>query len=416
MKKGNKTILENLVSLFSIRTMEYILGFVTLPYLMRTIGVERYGAIAFAQSFSQYFGLIITYAFNMTAPKNIAMNKDIMSRKEIFSSVCGAKIFLFSIVSIVYMVLIFCIPVFYHEKGIYISVFFTLIGDILFPVWFFQGIEKMRYITYVNVVARLITVGLIFVLVNSPEDTVLTAFLQSITNVIAGIFSIGIIWWKYRQVLSIPSWSGVKRELVDGWQLFYSTVAVSLYTGSNTFFLGVFTDTVIVGYFSGAQKLMQAAKSIIDTAAAAIYPHTSALLAESKNLAIDFLRIWLKRLYLVGFMISFFSFLFADSILHLLLGPQYEFSITIFRILIWIPFIVTFTNIFLVQTLVPFGWSNLYSRIVAGSAIINLVIIFPCIYFAQAVGVAWAMLFTEIYVAVMSWWCVNSKGINYFRR
>lgn len=411
MKHGNKTILESLVSLFSIRTMDYILAFVTMPYLVRVLGVERYGAIAFAQSFCQYFSLVVAYAFDMIAPKDIAMHKDVLERRKIFASVMGAKILLLCLTSMIFLICLFLLPIFRNDSAVFVAVFIKVLGEAIFPVWYFQGIEKMRYITYVTLIARVISVTLIFLLVNYSEDAAVAAFLQSLTQIAAGLLSLIVLWRQDRKLFHLPDWQEVWYTLYDGWQLFYSSVAISLYTGSNMFFLGLLTNNTVVGYFAGAQKLMIAAKSIIDTTATAIYPHTSSLLSESKEKAIVFLLVWRRRLCMLGMLISGVGFVFADLIIKIILGPGYESSIVILRVIVWIPLVVTITQIYLIHTLIPFGYPSLYSRIVGTSALLNIVIIFPCIYVMQGVGVAVAMLITELYVALLSWYYVRKKDI-----
>lgn len=54
MKKYKKLI-ENIISLFTIKGLEYILAFITFPYLVRVLQVEFFGAIVFVQGIMQYF-------------------------------------------------------------------------------------------------------------------------------------------------------------------------------------------------------------------------------------------------------------------------------------------------------------------------------------------------------------------------
>ena len=52
-----KKLFENMIALGTIKGLEYILAFVTFPYLVRVLQVENYGLIVFSQSIINYFVL-----------------------------------------------------------------------------------------------------------------------------------------------------------------------------------------------------------------------------------------------------------------------------------------------------------------------------------------------------------------------
>ena len=409
----NKVILESLISLFSIRTMDYVMRFALFPFLTHILGVERYGAINFARSYFTYFSLAITYSFSLTAPRDISMAKSEEEQARIFSAIVGCKVLLFLGLSIVYFIIVFLVDSFYEEINLFTAVYVALIGEVIFPSWFFQGIEKMRYITYAMMLARCITIGLIFLLVRSPQDAVLAAFLQSSANIMAGLYTLYVLCINYSYLFRIPLWQDVLEQFKGGFRIFYSQIFVNLYTSSNVFFLGIFTNNTVVGYFSAANSMMQAMKSIVDTISAAIYPHTSKLLLSSKAEMESFLALWLKRLFVVGLTLSIFGVLGAANIVIFVAGQQFQSSVYIFQILALIPVIVTFTNIYLIQTMILMNQVSTYSRIVTMSALINLLVLFPLMHFLQGIGVAISMVITELYVAVTSIFLIEKNGTSY---
>ena len=60
-----KNLLKNIFSMVSLKGLEYLLALAILPYLVRVLGVEKYGTIVFMQSIIQYFVIIIDYGFNI---------------------------------------------------------------------------------------------------------------------------------------------------------------------------------------------------------------------------------------------------------------------------------------------------------------------------------------------------------------
>lgn len=413
--KKYKTILENIIALFSIRGLEYLLALVTLPYLVRVLGPEKYGAIAFAQSFVQYFSLITDYGFNLTGPKNIASAKNEHERGQLFIAIICAKFILAVFCTGIFFLLISSLSIFKKDFYLYIGAYLAVIGNIVFPVWFFQGIQKMKYITFANISARMITVIGIFMLVKTSEDYIITVILQSITSVIAGIFSFYILFFMHRYVFITPTWQMIWHVFVEGWQIFISTIAINIYTVSNTFFLGLLTDNVIVGYFTSANKIIESIKGLMGPISQSIYPYISSMVKNSRTEAILFLRKCMLVLCGGNLLLSIGLFVFADEIVFFLLGQSYASSIYMIRIMAFLPFIISLSNIFGIQTMIPFGWQNLFSKIVILSAILNTCLVFPLIYFFSGEGVALTMVITECFVTFATWYLLKKQGINYVK-
>ena len=66
----------NLFWLYALQGLNYLVPLAVLPYLLRILGVEHYGLIAFAQAFAQYFIILTDYGFNLSATKRIALLRD----------------------------------------------------------------------------------------------------------------------------------------------------------------------------------------------------------------------------------------------------------------------------------------------------------------------------------------------------
>lgn len=91
-KDEYKRVIENILSLFSLQGFNYILPLITFPYLTRVLGPDKYGLITFAMAFISYFQLVTNYGFNLSASREIALNRDNdVKVSKIFSSVMTTK-------------------------------------------------------------------------------------------------------------------------------------------------------------------------------------------------------------------------------------------------------------------------------------------------------------------------------------
>lgn len=416
MAKINKRLIENIISLFTIKGLEYILAFITFPYLVRVLQVENFGAVVFVQGIIQYFVLFTDYGFNLLGPKEIAQHDSIKERGKIFANIFCAKLILLLISTIVFICMLMGAKYINDIDIILYSVIYLMvIGNVIFPIWFFQGIQQMRYITIVNIIGRFLSVACIFYFVKAPSDYILAGLFQAIVPLIAGICSWIILWKKYREVFILPKFQSVKQVFIDAWEIFTSTIAINLYTASNIVFLGLLTNNTIVGYFSGAQKIIQNINQLISPVTQAIYPYVSKIASNSKNEALNFLRKIVLILGAGNFIGSILIFIFAEWIVDVLLGTGYEQSVLLLRILAFLPFIISLSNIFGIQTMLVFGMKKQFNKVLLSAAVINTIIVLPMIYFYQAIGVSISMTITEIFVTLNMYIILRKNNIDLIR-
>ena len=200
----NKTVLANFSYLSILQVFTILFPLLTYPYLLRVIGLELYGVIIFAQAIINYVSLVINFGFNMSGARNVAVYKEdkaLLSR--IVSSTYLCKFILWLICLVVYLSVISIVPFFRDHYWVYLLSFLLTFNELLLPIWFFQGIEKMKYITVVNLSARLLFVAAIFLFVHEQEDYLIVPLLNGIGAVFAGCLSLYIVLRKERIKLSV---------------------------------------------------------------------------------------------------------------------------------------------------------------------------------------------------------------------
>ncbi|HMN17117.1 MAG TPA: flippase [Ignavibacteriaceae bacterium] len=409
---NNKVLVKNFTSLSLLQLANYIFPVITLPYLVRVLGPEKYGLINFAAAFSAYFVIITDYGFNLSATQEISVNRNDEEKvSEIFSSVLTIKIILFFLSSGIFFLIVNMFELFSNDAGLYSIMFIGVVGIVLFPLWVYQGVEQMKYILIINVAIRSVTVVSIFLLVKVENDYLLLAVIYTITQVMTGITGLFFAIRKFDLRYLFPSKVQLLEQLKKGWNLFLSSIWINLYTTSNVFILGLFAPNSVVGYYSAADKVRIAFQGILSSMSQSVFPYVNKLLAESYQKFISFNRKLLKISVMIGIIISSSLFLFAEPIVKIVLGNEYSPSVIVLRIIAWLPLIIFLSNVFGIQTMLPLNYQKKFSQILFLAALINLMISFSIVPSYFEIGTAVSMLVTEIFVTLSFFIFIRMKRI-----
>lgn len=184
------------------------------------------------------------------------------------------------------------------------------------------------------------------------------------------------------------------------WPIFISMIAVRLYTITNTFVLGLVAGNVAVGLFSSAERIIRIITELYRPIFQALYPHISAIAAESRTKAIAYLKKLLKPVAAISVVLFLVFLSLADFIIRLVLGDAFGEAVHLFRILTPLIVLVPLGAIAANLTAIPFRLDRYFSGIYVAGAIVNfilLLIVFGMFHLG-AVGSAVAMLCVEALV------------------
>ncbi len=327
--REKKALVVNFFSLSALQVANYVFPLLTLPYLVRILGPEKFGLIAFAQAFVQYFNILTDYGFGLSATREISVNREDMEKVcEIFSSVIVIKGMLVCLSLGIMSLIIFSFAKFQESWFIYYLTFGGVVGQAFFPIWFFQGMERMKYITILDVTAKAVFTFSVFIFVHDAPDYVYVPLLNSLGSLIAGFLAMRIILGKFGIKFYFPRIAVLMHYFKDSTQFFLSRASLSVYTYMNTFVLGLFLNNTLVGYYSIAQKLYIALKRLYQPLANTLYPY----IAYKKDV-----RLYRKvfgAVIVLNTGVLIVVFILSDWIIELLFGAGLSVSSTVFRILV----------------------------------------------------------------------------------
>ena len=274
--ESKKRLISNYISLSILQVFTYILPLFTIPYLVRVLGVEKFGLVMFAQAFLIFFNILVDYGFNLSATREISIHRGNKEKiTEIFSSVMLIKFILIIVSFIILNITIFSFDIFTKNILLYRLTFLCVIGQAMFPVWYFQGMEKMKYITLVNIISKLLFTLLIFVFIQKESDYIYVPLLNGFGFILGGILSLRIIYKTFHQYFELQNFRILKAYFSESSQFFLSRIASVGYSNINTFLAGVLLAPSFVTYYYLADKIISVAVTIFDPIVQTVYPYLS---------------------------------------------------------------------------------------------------------------------------------------------
>ena len=408
-----KRLLSNFFSLSILQGSNYILPLITFPYLVRVLGPEKFGLLGFAGATVAYFTLLISFGFNLSATRQISIHREDKDKiSQIFSSIISIQLLFFLLSFAFLSILIFSFEKFSQDWYVYYLIFASVLGTIMFPVWFYQGMERMKYITYLNLLSKLVYTVSIFIFIQQEDDFYFVPLINSLLAFITGLVSIWIIYNSFQIKYHLPSSTSMLHQIKEGWHIFISSVAINLYTTSTTFILGLFTNNTIVGYYTAGEKLVKAVQGLTQPVSQVIYPYIAKLVHTSKQNGLLFIRKVLLFIGAATFIMSVLLLLYASNVVALVLGENYQHSIIVVQILSFTPFIIGLSNILGIQTMLNYGMKKEFSRVLMMGSLINLILSVILVPMFQEIGSATSVLIVEIFVTMTMFVYLHKKGIR----
>lgn len=409
--RNNKTIVKNAGYLSIIEVIRLAMPFVALPYIISTIGAGNYGLAVFAQTVISYFTIFINWGLDISAVKDVSVNRnEPLKLNRIVSTVLGIKSVLFLFSFVVLLVCIMAIPFMREHKWLFIFAFLSCLSEVLFPVWFYQGIEKMKYLTMIRTTAIVFYTTSIFLFIHGPSDCEKVVLLQSLGNIIAGCLSLYLLFVVNRIRLVLPGLQSMKITFADSFPFFMSRVSVVFNNTMAKTISGIFLTMEAVAAFDLAQKIATAALIPTQMMNQAVYPHIA------KTKSVSFVRKYLKIDVLLSFCVASGVAIAAPLVVSIFAKGQLEESVPILQILcLWVFFggITTYIGS---PVLVSFGYPKPFNV----SVLLSTAILFALYAICALLGCltvynfAWVLVASEFVILVYrGFYCIKLKILRF---
>lgn len=382
--------------MYVLQIFNTIVPLLTLPYITRILGSSRYGIFSIALNIIGYLQVFVEYGFDMSATRKVVLsNKGNECKNHIFSTVILSRFLLLGFCVLFSSIYIFC-----NKDSVQLCLalamlLVSLLGACLQQNWLFQGMQDMKYISIINIISRIVSVLLIFLLVKTHDDLILYCFLYSIAPLVNGIIGICLVKKKYKIHLIKVSFVDIWIEMKAGWYVFTTQLSSKVFGAIGITFLGTFADSSTVGIYSAIQKIPNIMMLAWMPISQVLYPISSQKMQtslEEGKLFVYKIRRLIIPIFLAGIIMVG---LYSRSIVNIVFGEEYVASYYwIFPLLAWM--IVGIDNNFKgIQILLGSGHDKEYSRCFQLGVGCTVLFNFVLIYLYGGLGAAIAPLLSE---------------------
>lgn len=407
----DRALAQNMASLYGVQFANYLLPLVTIPYLTRVLGPLTWGLVAFAQAFGAYASIGIEYGFHLSATRAVTKNRDSIGElANLVAGVMGAKMVLTAGAVIIALCLGAWIPLFNAHPAFLWAAVFWAVAQSFSMLWYYQGLERMRLVAVLDVAGKAAATAGIFIVVHHPVDGWKVLALQGGGSLLSVVVAAAMV---YREVpIKLPGWRMVRDTLRMGWSMFLFRGSMSLYGAGNAFILGLFASPEAVGFYAGAEKLARALMGLLVPIHQSLYPRLSNLVQHNLPAAKRLGRSTMFLMSSMGAALSLAAFLGAPWAVPLILGKGFAASVPVLQVMAALPLLDALGTTFGVLWMVPLGLDRQFNRAVMAGGVLNLVLaVVFAPRFAQ-LGMAAAVVATEVFVVLALYIVLYRRGLN----
>lgn len=399
--KDAKTLIGNFGYLSALQIASYIFPLITIPYLARVIGVDSFGKIAFASAVVVWFQTIADWGFNFTATRDVAKNRDDKEKvSEIFSNVLWARMFLAVLSFIILVIAILLIPEFKENKTILLITFLLIPGHILYPDWFFQAIEKMKYITIFNLLSKLLFTILIFVFIKKKSDFILQPLFTTFGYMVSGLIAMYLIIAKWKVKIKPPQIKDILKTIKGSTDVFINNITPSLYNSFSIILLGFWGGPVANGLLDASRKFTSIAHQFVNIISRTFFPFLSRKIGKHT--------VFAKIYLLISALLSLALFILASVLIKLFFTSEFYDAIVVLRIASISIFMIALSKVYGANYMIIEGYEKDLRNITIISSLVGFAISFPLIYFYGYIGAAITITLTQAILGLS----IANKGMK----
>lgn len=387
MSATDSNVTKNFIYNVAYQVLFMLTPLITAPYLSRVLGADGVGSFSYTYNIANYFVLVAMLGINNHGCRVIARaGDDIQARSKAFHEVHTVQLISSGVALLLYVAYIVFVPSDAAGKTL-ASIWFVYIISAVFDInWLFFGLEKFRITVTRNVLIKLATVCLMFVVVRDSGDLAVYTLLYASSLLLSQL-----VLWPFARKLVVryrPKARDVWRQFKNCLVLFIPVISISLYTSANTLILGTFGSMADVGVYDYASRFIGIPAALINSLGTVMMPRMIVVNSRAEDEGARYLRLSMGVVMLLLGAFAFGLVGISHNLSTVFLGRGFEDCEYVLNILVLaLPFIA-WANVLRTQYLIPCNRDRSYILSVVSGAVINVVLALLLVRPAGAFGMA----------------------------
>ncbi len=396
---AKKSIAKNYAYNLTYQILILILPLITTPYISRVLGSEGIGIYGYTYSIASYFILFGSLGVALYGQREIAYAQENAEKR--MKTFVEIVIFRFITMFIAILIYFFAFMIRGNYTIYYRILLLELLATAVDISWFFQGLEEFKKTVIRNIVVRLVSVTLVFILVNNKDDLIKFFLIYSLADFI-GNLSLWVYLPKYFKGQKIKNIT-FYRHIVPLLLLFIPQISNQIYNNLDKTMIGkMISDKTEVGYYEQAQKVIRLLITIVTSLGVVMVPKMASSFASGdKEKVKDYLKRSFNFVFFLSFPLMFGIIAISNEFVPMFFGKGYDKSIILINIISPIVLLMGIANVIGTQYLLPTKKQKEYTISVTIGLIVNFILNFILIRYYDSVGASIATVLSQLVVDIL---------------
>ncbi|MDN3587263.1 oligosaccharide flippase family protein [Pedobacter aquatilis] len=325
------------MNLSSIQISNTLLILLIYPIITRIVGIENFGMVMLANTFSGLSSIIINYGTNQSGVRDIATYaKNKTELNKVFSNTIWVRILIF----ITYLFVLFLLQRAQIKYYAFIILSTPIVlAEVLNPLFFFLGAEKLKIYNIANLISKVVIILAVIVFIKGAEDAEWVNFIIGLASTATYAILLFILIKNYQLNFQLPDKKGLSNIAKDNFFLTINNISVHLQQSLMVFALAKWGTPLWLGAYSLCDKVISSSRILIISVSNAIYPKAAQIFAESTEAWKTYKSKMSKLIAAMFLLLSLTLFIMPGFIVQLLSGAHNQDAINFLRLMAFVPFL-----------------------------------------------------------------------------
>jgi polysaccharide transporter, PST family len=374
-----------------------------LPFLINKCGIEAVGKVGVGLSTALILNGIIDYGSYIKGVKDISISRNnIIILEQKFNAIYFSKLILFILVILIFSIAVFCIPFLSQDKSLFFLSLTIVLGQLINPAWFFQGVENFKLISFVNILSKIIYILLVFIFINESSDFIFVNLFLGVGAIIANSIGLFILLKNYKFSFKNAFYIDAIEIIKDEFSFSFSQLFLSMYQFFPIIIISYFGGNLMAGYFRVIDQIISIFKTYLNMFFYFVYAN---ICYELDKNTINGVKVWKQyngfNLLLLLFIISIF-FYFSPEILKYfkIADKNLPMLSAFFKLALITPILIGISQP-LRQLMFAFNLNKLYIIFTISTTILNFIMLMILTPFLGLKGVFITIIIIELIIITL---------------